>query len=59
MAGDPRRAGGLRLSTDPRTVGSRGPWNHAIDLLEFRGDKVAAESIYVFEGRDAPDWRAQ
>jgi hypothetical protein len=36
-----------------------GPWNQAIDVLEFRGDKVAAESIYVFEGWDAPDWRAQ
>ena len=37
----------------------RGPWNHGLDLLEFRGDKVAAESIYVFEGWDAPDWRSK
>ena len=36
-----------------------GTWNHGIDILEFRGDKVAAESIYVAEGWDAPAWRAQ
>ncbi len=36
-----------------------GPWSQAIDVLEFRGEKVAAESIYVFDGWDAPDWRAQ
>ncbi|WP_113832288.1 nuclear transport factor 2 family protein [Blastococcus sp. TF02-09] len=36
-----------------------GPWQQALDILEFRGDKVAAESIYVFEGWDAPDWRAR
>jgi SnoaL-like domain len=36
-----------------------GPWNYAIDLLEFRGDKVAHESIYVTDGWDAPDWRSQ
>jgi hypothetical protein len=35
-----------------------GPWSQAIDILVFRGDKVAAESIYVFDGFDAPDWRA-
>jgi hypothetical protein len=36
-----------------------GPWSQAIDVLEFRDDEVAAESVYVFEGWDAPDWRAQ
>ena len=36
-----------------------GPWNHGIDILEFRDGKVAAETIYVAEGWDAPDWRAQ
>ena len=35
-----------------------GPWNEAIDVLEFRGDEVAVESIYVFDGCDAPDWRS-
>jgi hypothetical protein len=36
-----------------------GPWSHGIDILQFRGDKVTAESIYVFEGWDAPDWRSE
>jgi ketosteroid isomerase-like protein len=36
-----------------------GPWNQALDVLEFRDGKVAAESIYVFEGWDAPNWRAE
>jgi ketosteroid isomerase-like protein len=35
-----------------------GPWNYGVDVLEFRGDKVAGESIYVSEGWPAPDWRA-
>ena len=35
-----------------------GPWNYAVDILEFRGDKVATESIYVSDGWPAPDWRA-
>ena len=35
-----------------------GPWNYGVDILEFRGDKVAGESIYVSEGWPAPDWRA-
>ena len=35
-----------------------GPWNHGLDILEFRGDKAAAESVYVFEGWDARDWRS-
>ncbi len=35
-----------------------GPWNYAVDILQFRGDKVAAESIYVSEGWPAPDWRS-
>jgi len=35
-----------------------GPWNYAVDILEFRGDKVVRESIYVTEGWAAPEWRA-
>jgi len=35
-----------------------GPWRHGIQLLEFRGDKVARERIYVMERYDAPAWRA-
>jgi SnoaL-like domain len=35
------------------------PRNFGISILEFRGDKIARESIYVTEGWDAPEWRAQ
>lgn len=35
-----------------------GPWMFTVNILRFRGDKVAKESIYVMEGFDAPDWRA-
>jgi SnoaL-like domain len=30
-----------------------------ISILEFRDDRIARETIYVTEGWDAPDWRAQ
>jgi hypothetical protein len=36
-----------------------GPWQPAVNILEFRGDKVARETIYVTEPWDAPEWRAQ
>lgn len=35
-----------------------GPWHPGVDILEFRGDKVARETIYVTEPWDAPEWRA-
>ena len=35
-----------------------GPWMYGVQLLEFRGDKVARERIYVCEAWEAPDWRA-
>jgi len=35
-----------------------GPWNYGLTLLEFKGDKVARETIYYAEGRQAPQWRA-
>jgi hypothetical protein len=35
-----------------------GPWQFGVQLLEFRGDKVARERIYVMEGWEAPTWRA-
>jgi SnoaL-like domain len=36
-----------------------GPRNLGISILEFRGDRIARESIYVTEGWEAPEWRAQ
>ena len=35
-----------------------GPWNLTVSILEFRGDKVAKESIYITQPWDAPEWRA-
>jgi hypothetical protein len=36
-----------------------GPSQSAVNILEFRGDKVARETIYIAEPWDAPEWRAQ
>jgi SnoaL-like domain len=35
-----------------------GPWSFVCSILEFRGDKVARETIYINEGWEAPEWRA-
>ncbi len=35
-----------------------GPWQFGVQLLDFRGEKVARERIYVMEAWDAPEWRA-
>lgn len=35
-----------------------GPWHFGVSILEFRGDKVAHETIYISEGWPAPEWRA-
>ena len=35
-----------------------GPVNHGVQLLEFRGEKVARGAIYVPEGWEAPEWRS-
>ena len=32
---------------------------HAVNIMEFRGDKVARETIYFGEPWDPPAWRAQ
>jgi SnoaL-like protein len=37
----------------------QGPENFGVSIHEFRGDKIARESIYVAEGFEAPQWRAQ
>ena len=33
-------------------------WLQGVQLLDFRGDKVARERIYVAEAWEAPEWRA-
>jgi hypothetical protein len=35
-----------------------GPWQLTVSILEFRGDKVAHERIYITQPWPAPDWRA-
>ena len=35
-----------------------GPWQFGVNIREFRGDKVAHETIYVNEGWEPPAWRA-
>lgn len=37
----------------------QGPKNFGVSILEFRGEKIARESIYVAEGWEPPGWRAQ
>ena len=36
-----------------------GAWNFGISILELREDKIARESVYVTEGWEPPEWRAQ
>ena len=36
-----------------------GPWMLGVGVLEFRGDRIAHERIYVTEPWDAPEWRAR
>jgi hypothetical protein len=36
-----------------------GPWMLGVGVLEFRGDRVARERIYVTEPWEAPEWRAR
>ncbi len=36
-----------------------GPWLYGPAIYEFRDGKVARETIYVAEGWEAPEWRAQ
>ena len=34
------------------------PWMFTVSLMEFRGDTVAHERIYIMEGWEAAEWRA-
>jgi hypothetical protein len=36
-----------------------GPPSLGVSILEFRGDKIARETIYVTEGWEPPEWRAR
>lgn len=34
------------------------PWKYSVSLLEFRGEKVTHERIYILDGWEAAEWRA-
>jgi hypothetical protein len=36
-----------------------GRWNYGVSIMEFRGEKIAHETIYGGEPWEAPDWRAR
>jgi hypothetical protein len=52
------RGGGNFWVAEVRIRYDGGPWNYGLTLLEFKGDKVARETIYYAEGWQAPEWRA-
>ena len=33
------------------------PWKYSVNLMEFRGGRVAHERIYIMDGVDAAEWR--
>jgi hypothetical protein len=33
------------------------PWMFTVSIMEFRGDHVAHERIYIMEGWEAAEWR--
>jgi hypothetical protein len=34
------------------------PWKYAVSILEFRGDRVAHERIYIMDAWEPAEWRA-
>lgn len=36
-----------------------GPWMFTVNILRFRGVKVATEYIYIMEGFERPEWRVE
>jgi hypothetical protein len=36
----------------------RAPWMFTVSIMEFRGERVAHERIYIMDGFAAADWRA-
>jgi hypothetical protein len=36
-----------------------GPENFGVSVHQFRDDKITRETIYIAEGWEAPEWRAQ
>jgi ketosteroid isomerase-like protein len=36
-----------------------GRWNYGVSIMEFRGEKVARETIYYADTFEAPEWRSR
>jgi len=53
------RGGGDVWVVELRVRYDGGPVNFGVQILEFRGDKVARETIYVMDGWEAPEWRSR
>ncbi|MFC0031982.1 nuclear transport factor 2 family protein [Micromonospora chaiyaphumensis] len=53
------RGGGDAWVAELRIRYDGGEWRPAVDILEFRGDRVARETIYVTEPFPAPEWRSR
>lgn len=34
------------------------PWKFTVSIIQFRGNRIAHERIYITDGWDAADWRA-
>ena len=53
------RGGGNVYTAEVAVRYDGGPWNYGVSIHEFRGDRIAAETIYYAEPFEAPEWRAQ
>ena len=53
------RGGGDVWIAEMRVRYEDGPWMYGVQIAEFRGDKVARETIYVTDAWEAPEWRAR
>jgi ketosteroid isomerase-like protein len=56
--GEVRGGGDLWIAELTVTYGG-GPKSFGVSILELRGEKIARETIYVAEGFEAPEWRAE
>jgi hypothetical protein len=60
MAGSPMLRGAGDLWIAENSISYDGaPWQPSVSILEFRGDKVARETIYITETWEPPEWRAR
>ena len=53
------RGGGDAWAAEVAIRYDGGPWNYGVSILEFRGDKIARETIYYAEAFEPPEWRAR